>query len=73
MEEGEFIEEDSEVFLSEKIGKFTTKRRYHQKGLGIEEILEFDVMKETKLDIDSSISDSFKKYSEKYGFATNYD
>lgn len=71
MAEGEFIEEDYEMYVGTKVGQFTISQRHKlSPALEIEEIFEGDIYREHKTSqqkAQEDINATFKNFSEKYG------
>ncbi len=54
------------MFIGTKVGQFSFSQRSHRDGYLIEETYEGDIIKEQA----QSITDTFRKFSEKYGIKT---
>ena len=67
MVEGEYLEEDNGVFIREKVGEFSINRSEKFSSFNIEEIIEGEIIRETKVQTTNDINETFKSFGEKFG------
>jgi hypothetical protein len=67
--EGEYIEEDVEMFVETKVGEFSFSKTKRVGNTGYEAIVSGDIMQKTQVEKDA-INETYRKFSEKYGIKT---
>lgn len=54
------------MFLSEKVAQFQFRRDLQIRGETYKEIIDIDVKKETKIEMETQINQSMNKFSQKF-------